>query len=294
MHDLLTELLDQEVVGCIARHPDDPERLVDVSPGRICLPQLDAAQVEQLVARLGQQFAGEMELGDRMHLDRPEQLVRGVMEVTFHLEGGGYLLQISTHTLFAFYERRFWLEPDQLGDLCGTLCHGLGRLVSGGGQAPLRLLSGYDELEQSYLECLDAALQASVEGQELEPEGLVAELVEPVGQAWRMIPWPLRETLTPLLWPHPAAALRAPHQEVLRRSVLLATNVERGELTHEHVQAHHPLEDYGATLGWMLDLAEALARADPPPKNEVAVARASSAERFLQCFPGFSGVVDPG
>jgi hypothetical protein len=106
-----------------------------------------------------------------------------------------------------------------------------------------------------------------------------------------VIPWPLREALQPV-W-RPAANLTAPHEEVLKRTVTVATNVEDGSFIHEHVHMHHPLEDYESTIGWMLDLAEALERDNPRPLHEVAVARSSTVERFLDCFPGFTRMI-PG
>ena len=286
MHDQLTEILDQEVVGQICRDPDDAAALADVGLGRVCLDILDRAAVDALVARLGEAYGPGLQVTDRLHLDQPEQPVRGLVEVCFPMERGGYLLQISSPCLLAFYERRFLLEPEVVGDLCGVFCKGLGRLVTGGFQAPLRLLSGYDALEQRYLECLDAAVQASVNDEAVEPDDWVEELSGPVRESWRMIPWPLRETLQPI-W-RPGSDQTAPHEEVLRRTVLVATNVQDGSFIHRHAHAHHPLEDYGSTMGWMLDLAGALEQANPRPLHEVAVARASTVERFLECFPGFS------
>ena len=292
MHDQLTEILGEEVVGQICRAPDDPDTLADVGLGRVCLDTLDQSRVDQLVARLGEAFGPGLEITDRLHLDQPAQPVRGLLEVSFPLERGGYLLQISSHCLLAFYERRFLLEPGVVGDLCGVFCQGLGRLVAQGHQAPLRLLSGYEPLEQRYLECLDAAVQASVHGDGAEPDDWVEELSGPTRESWRMIPWPLRKTLQPI-W-RPTSGWTAPHEEVLKRTILVATNVEDGSFIHRHVHLHHPLEDYGSTLGWMLDLAGALEQANPQPMHEVAVARVSTVERFLDCFPGFSKMLGPG
>ncbi len=292
MHDQLTEILDEEVVGQICRAPEGQGGPVaDMGLGRVCLDSLDRARVDELTARLGEVFGPGLQIADHLHLDQPAQPVRGLLEVSIPLEQGGYLLQISSRCLLAFYERRFLLEPGVLGDLCGVFCQGLGPLVANGHQAPLRLLSGYDALEERYLECLDAAVQASIHGDDADPDDWVEELVAPMRESWRMIPWPLRETLNPL-W-RPAAGETAPHEEVLKRSVLVGTNVEDGSFIHRYVHMHHPLEDYGSTIGWMLDLADSLEQANPRPLHEVAVARASTVERFLDCFPGFSRMIGP-
>ena len=289
MHDQLTEILGQEVVGQICRAPDG-EGLADVGLGRICLPTLDRDHVDPLLARLGEVFGPTLQVTDHLHLDQPAQPVRGLLEVAFPLEQDGYLLQISSRSVLSFYQRRFLLEPEVVGDLCGVFCQGLGRLVAGERQAPLRLLSGYDALLERYLECLDAAVQAAAAGDDVDAVDWVEELCDPVRECWRMIPWPLRETLEPI-W-RPASTWTAPHEEVLRRTILVATNVQDGSFIHRHVHMHHPLEDYGSTLGWLLDLAGALEQANPPPLNEVAVARASTVERFLDCFPGFLRMID--
>ena len=287
MHDQMTEVLGEEVVGPITRRGD---QLLDVGLGRVCLPRLEPQRVAELVAAVQEAFGGDVAVDDQLHLSDPQRLLRGLVQITVRQPGGGeYLLQLTSEAICSFYERRFALGPDQLGDLMGSFCQGVARV--GATDAPLRLLCGLQRLQQLYRQQLDAAVQAAVAG-ELPPEQgqWVAPLVQPMRRAWGVIPWPLRQQLTPVS--QPAGARTAAHDEVLKRTVLLGTSVQQGEVLHQHTHLHHPLERYPETLGWMLDLRDALQQTYEQPAHEVLVARASSAQRLLATFPGLQQQVN--
>ena len=160
MHERLSELLGHEVVGEVTRVGDTRAHL-DVGLGRVCLDRLDGAEVEELLGRLRKSPLGAgAKVRDRLRLEQPKHLVRGLVEVQVADEtlGSTYVLQLTTAPLLALYERRFVLEPGVHGDLAGVICRGLATVFEGGREAPLRQISGYDDLQRRYLEQLDAAV----------------------------------------------------------------------------------------------------------------------------------------
>jgi hypothetical protein len=199
MHDRLTDLLGVEVVGEVTRIGD---ALFDVALGRLALPDIEAGRTAELRERLRRDFGEGLQVDDRLHLRNAEPLLRGLLEVRIRTEPGGaaYLLQLTTPALLALYHRRFLLEPGLLGDLRGVLCDGLARLVAGG-EGPLRLLSRFDELQARARELVQAALEQSLVGRSFDPTPGLAELVPHLREAWRLVPWPLRQGLTPCWQP---------------------------------------------------------------------------------------------
>jgi hypothetical protein len=289
MHDRLTELLGEEVVGEVTRVGDV---LFDVGLGRICLPVLQRERAEELLARLRESLLGrELRVLDQLHLTERSEPVRGLLEVTIKGEGGApYLLQITSRQVLSFYERRFLLEPELGADLRGLLVDGLLRIMAGG-ETPLRLLSGFDRLRGRYLECLDAVVRAAQRGQALEASTFIEELLPVLRTTWRLLPWPLRETVQPVS--RVGRERLAPHDRQLRRTLLVATNVRDGKTVYQYVHQHHPLEEYDQVVAWMTEVLQAMVESYPAPAHASAMARASSVELFLGCFPGMQRLVGP-
>ena len=289
MHDRLTELLGEEVVGEVTRVGDV---LFDVGLGRVCLPALERERVDELVARLRESELGPaMRVLDQLHLDDRGEPIRGLLEVTIRgAEGAPYLLQITSRAVVTFYERRFLLEPELTADLRGLLVDGLMRLMAGG-ETPLRLLSGFDRLRARYLEHLDAVVRAAQAGQELDPTPFVEELLPALRSTWRLVPWPLRETVQPIS--RVGRDRLAPHDRQLRRTILVASNLRDGKIVYQYVHEHRPLEEYDQVLGWMTEILQAMVESYPAPVHASTMARASSVERFLRCFPGYQQLVGP-
>ena len=285
MHERLSELLGQEVVGEITRVGDTRAHL-DVGLGRICLPQLQASRVDALVARLRQVLGAAVTVRDRLRLEQPSQLVRGLVEVTITdaALGSSYLLQITSAPLCAFYERRFTLEADVHGDLMGVIGRGLSTLFQDGREAPLRQMSSYDDLQKHYLEQLDAVVQASVTGHTPDPRCLIGQ-TEAARQCWQLLPWPLRAQLQPAS--DPAGQRLATLDPTSSRTILVAANVADGGMVHEYTHQHHDLEDQEDVLAWMSEVHQALTEHYAPPRFQCALARASSVARFVECFPRF-------
>ena len=289
MHQRLSEILGQEVVGEITRVGDTRTHF-DVGLGRVCLEQLQGSRVEEMVARLRETLGGAVEVRDRLHLKDTSKLVRGLVEVTVADEalGSSYLLQITSASLCAFYERRFVLEPGLYGDLMGVICRGLSTVFQEGREAPLRQISAYDELLATYLEQLDAVIQASVAGQTPDQHGLRG-LAAAAHDCWQMLPWPLRCQLRPAS--DMAGQRLASLDSESNRTVLVAANVAEGAMVHEYTHQHHDLEDQEDVLGWISEVHQILAENYTPPAYQCAVARASSVPRFVACFPRFQQVL---
>jgi hypothetical protein len=285
MHDRLSEILDEEVVGEVTSVGN---AFFDVAMGRVCLEMLDPDHVEKLLRRLRKAFPDRVRVADLLHIDDPSQVVRGMVLVTIRQFAGPYLLQITGRPLVGYYERRFMLEPGVMGDLWGTLCNGLGVLVAGG-EAPLGVLSGYDELLEEHRRHLDVVVRAAVDGYDADVEPRVESLVEPMRRAWRLIPWPLRQGILPVSR-IPQDRI-APHDPVLRRTILLAVDLLEGQLTYQYVHQHNPLEEYEQVLTWMTEVYAAMRETYPAPRHAAAMARASSVERFIESFPGFRKIV---
>jgi hypothetical protein len=287
MHDRLAEIVGEEVIGEVTQVGNN---FYDVGFGRACLEVLDRSHVEALVGRLRQALGDAVQIVDHLNLDDPGQLLRGQLDVTIrsHDDSAPYLLQITSASLVAFYEQRFLLEPGTMGDLMGTFCHGLARLVAEG-EGPLRVLSGYNQLVRRYLECLDAVVQSAIAGQAIDVRPWVKELTDKLRPPWKIIPWPLRELIHPIS--RTASDRIAPHDRVLRRTILFAANRIDGKVVYQYVHQHNPLEEYEQVLGWMTEIHKAMLQTYPPPLYGTAVARASSVERFMDHFPGFKSIV---
>jgi hypothetical protein len=288
MHDRLSEILAEEVVGEVRRVGDG---FFDVGLGRITLDPLASDRLGELSARLQASYGARVSLEDGIGLEDPRSLVRGLLTATIQPEERGaapYTLQISSRALFALYEQRFMIERGQLADLMGTLCSGLARLVAEGAEGPLRLLSGLDPLLRKYQEVLDATLRASVEGRAVDVRASVAEMVTPLRAAWKLTPWPLRETVRTVSRPVDRIAL---HDRELKRTILFASNIVDGKLVYQYLHQHNPLEEYEQVLGWMTEIHQAVVESYPPPVYAAAIARSSSVERFLEHFPGYRAIV---
>lgn len=288
MHERLSEILEQEVVGQLVRQGG---AVLDVGLGRLCLDRLDPERIEALVERLRTALGPQIQVQDNLHLDAPGQPVRGLVSVSIPDEVGGvYLLQITAAPVLAFYERRFLLEPELYGNVMGVLGQGLPGLFVAGRERPVRLLSGYAELWEAYLDQLDEALVAAQEGRSAdEVELWVGDLLEPLRACWRMIPWPLRSGVEPLF--RAGSGQTAQHRGGLGRTVLLAVRAGDGKVVTEYVHQHHELEEYGEAMGWIFEVHQALAETYPPPAHATAVARASSVRRLQRCFPGLQSLI---
>ena len=284
MHDQLSDILDEEVVGEVTRVGDS---FFDVALGRVCLDVLDPDHVKRLLSKTRRAFPGKVKVVDLLNLEDPGQVVRGVVLVTIRHFAGPYVLQITGKPLIAYYERRFMLEPEVMGDLWGTLCYGIAVLV--GKDGPLRVLSGADELLEQHRQHLDEVVRAAKDGTGVEIQPRVEGLVEPIRRAWRLIPSPLRRVIRPLSQ-IPADRI-APHDQVLHRTILLAVDLLDGTLHYHYVHQHNPYEEYDEALGWMSEVYAAMREAYPPPRHAAAMARASSVERFVEAFPGFQRIV---
>jgi hypothetical protein len=287
MHDRLSELLDVEVIGEVTRVGD---LFFDVGHGRICVDPLDRGTIELLLQRLREAFDPEtVQIRDQLFLEDPTQMIRGKVDIFLQdpVLGSRYRLEISSQLLFEFYERRFMIAPEVLGDLAGTLV-GLHALIARGRQAPLQVLSGFDALIERYLERLDRVLQAALFEQELDVGPWIEELLEPLRRSWRVIPWPLKTGLEPTT--HPKERV-CQHDQVLRHTVLFAVNVTTGEPVYEYVHQHNELEEYEQVLSWMTEIYKAMCESYPAPDHGTVMARASSRQRFIKHFPGLSGIV---
>ncbi|HJZ87529.1 MAG TPA: hypothetical protein VKN99_20285 [Polyangia bacterium] len=297
MHDRLSEILDREVVGVIVRKDGD---FFDVGVGRLCLGRLSDGgdEIRTLESRLRKSFGGRLEVRDQLYLDAPQQWIRGWIEFVLHPDGAAepYVLQVTTLPVATLYERRFVLSPGFTGDVRTILCEGLFELILSGVERPFRVLSGCDELLEGFLAHLEQAVRGQPGAQQAAvlAAAAVGELSHAVRKAWRLLPWPLREKI------RPAPALAVPthplvgHEGGLRATILCAIDTRDGEVAYEYVHQHRPLEDYRATLGWMSDVADALAEGYPAPRYAVAMARAPSVKVFLDHFPSYQGVVGGG
>jgi len=288
MHDRLTEIAGEEVVGEVRRVGDT---FFDVGFGRICLPVLDRDRVAEIVARLQQSFGRDLQVNDLLNLDERGQLVRGRFDATIRTEEGGapYLLQITGRNVLAFHELRFRLDDTTPADLAGALCGGLARILGGASEGPLRLLSNYDALLRAYFERLDAVVRADVAGEDGDPRAGIVALLEPLRTAWRMVPWPLKDGVKPIS--RVGSDRIVPHDRQLRRTLLFATNLVDGKLVYQYVHQHNPLEEYEQVLGWMSEIYTAMADSYPSPPYAAAMARATSAETFLLHFPSYQKMI---
>jgi len=152
------------------------------------------------------------------------------------------------------------------------------------------VLSGSDELLRQHRQHLDTVMRAAVNGYyPAEVDSALEKLVEPVRRVWRLIPWPLRQAVRPISQ-IPSDRI-APHDPVLRRTVLLAVDLLEGELNYQYVHQHNPFEEYEKVLGWMTEIYTAMRETYPAPRHAAAMARASTVERFIQAFPGFRRIV---
>lgn len=289
MHQRLSDILGEEVMGQITR-VGDTRSFHDVGIGRVCLEQLSRSRIEELVARL-QEALGPVEHRDRLHLDDASAPVRGLVELTVPDEvlGSRYLLQISSELVYRFYERRFLLEPGVPGDVMGVLCDGLQPLFAQGREAPLRQITGYEELERDYREQLDQVIQAAAAGRNSELSDF-PRLAAGARACWRMLPWALRCQLQPA---SDAAGQRlASLDQTSNRTILFTTNVIEGEMVHEYTHQHQELEQREEVLGWLSEVHQVLIENYLPPMFEIALAHASSVARFVACFPRFQQMLE--
>jgi hypothetical protein len=288
MHDLLSEILQREVVGKVTQVGGV---FFDVALGRLCLDRLDRAEIDEVIARLAARFGDELDLFDRLHLEEADRLLRGRVDVTLRdpESGGSYLLQISTREMLAFHERRLPLAPGQLGDLSGTVALGIGGWLGESPEAGFRELSGFDELRKRYLEHQDRVLQAAVTGTPIDAAEAVADLAEAVRRAWALVPWSVKVGLSPVF--EIGEDRITGHDQTHRRTIILAVDVLAGRLAYQYAHQHVEGEAYLQVQGWMSDVYATVLDAYQGAAHAVAMARASSIERFVDHFPAFRKVV---
>jgi hypothetical protein len=290
MHVRLSQVLDREVMGEVTRVG---ESFFDVGLGRVCLDRLTAPEVERLVGRLRSVFGDGIKVEDRLHLEQPREVIRGLAEVTIHdpETDSPYLLQITAKPILALLERRFMLGPDEPADLMGVLCEGLHVHMESPAERPLRLLSNYEELHGLYLEHLDAALRAAIDGTRFDCARAVEELGDGVRRAWRLLPANLKAQVNPLS--RPAKDRICEHDRSFQRTIIFAVNVMKGSLDYTYSHRQNPLEVYEQVLAWMAEIPLALHLTFKPPTHALLVGRGSSVQEFLERFPGLQGVVGP-
>ena len=174
MHQRLSQLLGHEVVGEVVRVGD---AFFDVAHGRICLDRLSAEGAYALVEQLRRAFGSQLLVDDQLHLRDREQMRRGWLEVSIPVPDTGtlYLLQITSHYVVAFFERRFWIctqlptdvpaQADVMAraDLMGSYNEGLLQIVQQG-ETPLRLLGELDPLFERYIEAQAVVVRAAERG----------------------------------------------------------------------------------------------------------------------------------
>jgi hypothetical protein len=290
VHDQLSEILGEEVVGEVTRVGD---RFFDVGLGRICLEPLVAERARGLVAKLRETFRDDIRVDDQLHLDEPQRLRRGILEVRV-LDPKAqvpYRLQISSTTVLALYQRRFWLAPETTGDLMASFCRGLALICEADVEKPLRALSGYDAMRERFVAALDSAVRGTASP--VDVAGEIEALSAPMRAAWRLIPWPLKAALRPATKEDDDRVI--PHDEVMRRTVMFATDLEEGKVVYQYAHEHHPVENYNDVLSWMTEIHASISETYPAPRHAGAVARASSVGQFIEAFPRFQRVVgEPG
>jgi len=287
MHVHLSQVLDQEVFGGVTRVGD---RFFDVGLGRVCLDRLSQPAVDSLVERLRTVFGDEIQVGGGLNLDRPRELVRGMVEVTLHDPelGNPYVLQITSKAVLSALERRFMLGPDEPADL-GILCRGLDAQMKM--ERPLRLLSGYEELHGMYLEHLDAVMQAVVQGKFHDSRRAVEEMAEGVRRAWLLLPANLKARVNPIA--HAARDRICEHDRSFQRTIIFAVDLFSGSLEYTYSHRSNPLEVYEQVLSWVAEIPPALQKTFQPPSFELVIGRGSSVQEYLEHFPGYQGVVGP-
>lgn len=287
MHDHLSEVLGEEVVGEVACVGDS---FFDVGLGRVCLERLDAKRARELAALVQQAFP-DAEVEDRLHLDDPQQQVRGLLELRLRdpETESPYLLQITSRPLLTFYERRFWIADGVAGDTLAVFGRGLAAVVGAVGNAPLRLFSHYEELRAAYLGRLDNVLRAAVAGLPIDVLGELGALVSPLQRAWALLPWPLKSGLSPVSVTNRERLAR--HDRVMRRTVIFALRPADGKLLYQYQHEHNPTERYEQVLGWMTEIHRSLSESFTPPEHAMAVARASSVGQFIDTYPAFARLV---
>lgn len=290
MHDKLAEILDEDVVGEITQLGDV---VYDVGFGRVCLDTLHPAPLEEMERRLQRAFSDRVEVTDRVRADDEGAMVRGLWEARIPDDeaGGQYLLQVSTADVLAFYERRFAAAAGVPADLMSTVAVGLSKVFADGREQPLRRLSGYDDLMETYLEQLDGVLRDTAAGRDAGIDERLEQLIDPVRRCWVMVPWPLREAITPT-W-HPAGERVASHDNSTRRTTLLAVDAATGKPITHNIHQHTSLETYSETLDWMLEVRAALAETYPEPAHLSGMFRARSVEQVKAHYPRFRGTVIP-
>lgn len=288
MHDKLSEILGVEVVGEVVQVGN---AFFDVGLGRVCLEQLEREAVEPLLALLRAHYRNDIEVTDSLHLTDSAAPMRGFVEVGIRDPDMGdlYLLQITSHTIVAFYERRFVLTPGLLGDVMGTFYRGFSNLFAQGEEGPLRILSAYPEVLESYLAHLDAAVRAAIDGQSVDAAASVADMSRLLRRVWKLTPWTLKSRIEPLSRTPRDRIVR--HDPVMRRTVIFARSALDGAPVYEYSHQHNPLEEYDQVLGWMTDIHQAVVETYPSPRYSAAMARASSVDTFIRCFPGHDTLV---
>ena len=288
MHERLRELLGRDVVGLVQRSGD---AFYDIGLGRICLPALDLDAIEAIAYTVAAEFPVDVEARDHLHFDDRQQLRRGMVEIKLRDPGmgGTYLLQITHRAVLSLYERRFELDDGVYADLSGTVADGIGAILGSGIEAPLKILSGYDELKQRYLDHLDTVVRAARGGEAVDTAPMLLELRDAVRRAWGLIPWPLRQGRSPVARP-PSDRL-CKHDRTFERTVMLATEVRTGEHVYEYVHTHNPLERYRDVCKWLAGVHQNVEVSHEGPQYAIAIGRAPSLDAFVQHFPGFAGIV---
>jgi hypothetical protein len=165
MHHRLSQLLEKEVVGEVVQVGDG---LFDAALGRICLDRLDPQQAYSLAKRVQREFE-QVSITDRLYLKDRQQPIRGVMEVQLRDPEMDtlYLLQITSHTIVAYLERRFMLREHVYADLRGMVCDCTMPLATA--EPPFKMLADFDTLYEKYLEGLNRAVERALEGQPPKP-----------------------------------------------------------------------------------------------------------------------------
>ncbi|MBW2736629.1 MAG: hypothetical protein JRH20_29935 [Deltaproteobacteria bacterium] len=288
MHHQLSTLLQRDVCGELVVAG---ETLREGAHGRICLDVLSREGVREVLAQLEGSWKGSVEVCDRLHLQDAKQPIRGVMEVRLGLEGGSeYLLEIGHASIFELYERRFLLDEKLWADLRGVLVDTLHHLINHGFEAPLRMISGFDQLLADYLQQLDHVLGEARAGRKVNLEAWLHEFSRRLRQAWELIPWALRMALEEPLYGRPCTKT-VPCDAVFDTTLIFAVNMMEGSLPRgvEHVSVDP--EPSTTELRALAKTHASLTKTFVAPYYAVGIARAPSVDSFIEAFSRYKKAV---
>jgi len=300
MHHRLSQLLERDVIGPVAIVG---ERFFDAALGRICLDPFDPSEARALAQQVRDAFPDDIKIDDRLHAHDKTQLVRGVLDVWLQEPESKtrYLLQITNHPVLQVYERRFFLDAETLADTRGTLGEGLSVAVAVC-EGPLKLISGFDGLLETYLSVLDDAMRrasvrsvnpsSSEKSGDSPPQAALTEAMTPLSEqlrdAWKLLPWALKKKLEPLGAPNRDRLVK--HDQTMENTIIFAMDTLSGEQPYTYEHSPTPYDNYHKVVDWMTELARSVQEGYPSPRYAASVARAPSVDGFLHCFPGFQPV----